>query len=58
MRSKSEVANTQRDDSISINEDSYDHESIDDSLEEQHIGGHMTKISDLKDDKQIVKSAA
>ena len=45
-----------REETLSYGEE--DHESIDDSLEEQHVGHNMIKFSDMKDDKQIVKSAA
>ena len=49
---------SQREYSLSLNEDDFDHESVDDSLEEQHIGGNVMKMSDFKDDKQIVKRLA
>ena len=50
------VALVYQDETLSYGEE--DHESIDDSLEEQHVGPSMVKFSELKDDKQIVKSAA
>ena len=38
-----------REETLSYGEE--DHESIDDSLEEQHVGHNMIKFSDMKDDK-------
>ena len=45
-----------REDTFSYGEE--DIQSIDDSLDEQHVSPHMGKFHDMKDDKQIVKSGA
>jgi len=54
-----DAVNSRNDDSVTLNDEEFDHQSIDDSLEDQNIGGNIVKMGDLnKDDKLIVKRLA